>query len=122
MASETRTPFVFCEGWLLCIAFDIMTIMTKTKGNRARPQRTTEIWTVAEAKAHFSDLVEKAKVQGPQTITRHGRKTAIVVSVEEWARRSPRNGSLAEFLSQSPLVGSGLQVERNSDGARKSRL
>lgn len=93
-----------------------MTSMTITKEKRA------EIWTVAEAKAHFSDLVEKAKTRGPQTITRHGKNTAVVVSAEEWNRRSQRRGTLVEFLSQSPLAGSGLKIERSSDLPRKTEL
>lgn len=90
--------------------------MTITKEKR------TEIWTVAEAKAHFSDLVEKAKTRGPQTITRHGKTAVVVVSAEEWTRRSQRKGNLAEFLSRSPLAGSGLKIERSSDLPRKSGL
>ncbi len=81
-----------------------------------------KLWSVAEAKAHFSDLVEKAKSQGPQTITRHGKRAAVVVSAEEWNRRSQRENSLVEFLVQSPLAGSGLNVERSVDRARKTRL
>lgn len=74
------------------------------------PQRN--VWSMAEAKAHFGDLVEKAKTQGPQTITRHGKPTAVLVSAEEWMLCSQRKDSLAEFLSRSPQAGSGLQVRR----------
>ncbi|MHB8390770.1 MAG: type II toxin-antitoxin system Phd/YefM family antitoxin [Acidobacteriaceae bacterium] len=99
-----------------------MTIMTITKKRRPVPVQGMELWTVAEAKARFSDLVEKAKLQGPQTITRHGKFAAVLVSAEEWTHRSPRSGTLAEFLSQSPLRGSGLRVERSSDLPRKNGL
>lgn len=51
-------------------------------------------------------------VNKPQTIPRHGNATAVLVSVEEWNSRSQRNDSLTEFLSKSPLAGSGLQVRR----------
>jgi prevent-host-death family protein len=81
-----------------------------------------EPWTVAEAKARFSDLVEKAKSQGPQTITRHGKFAAVLVSAEEWQRRSQHSGSLVEFLSKSPLAASGLKVERSLDRPRKIGL
>jgi len=81
-----------------------------------------EVWTVAEAKARFSDLVEKAKSQGPQTITRHGKLAAVVVSAEQWKRQSQRTGSLVEFLSNSPLANSGLRIERSSDAPRKNKL
>lgn len=111
-----------CRGRLFYLCFGvpgrriIVTIMTVSKEKR------TETWTVAEAKAHFSDLVEKAKTRGPQTITRHGKSAAVVVSAEEWNRRSRRRGTLAEFLSQSPLAGSGLKIERSPDLPRKTEL
>jgi prevent-host-death family protein len=83
---------------------------------------TAETWTVAQAKAKFSELVEKARDSGPQLITKNGRKAAVVVSTEEWDRRTRRAGSLAEFFAQSPLRGSGLKVRRRKDGFRKVDL
>jgi len=72
----------------------------------------THNWTVAEAKAKFSELIEKAKSEGPQGITRHGRMTAVVVAAEQWESKAGRKGNLAEFLSTSPLRGSGLKLRR----------
>jgi prevent-host-death family protein len=81
------------------------------------------IWTVAEAKARLSEVLDRAVSQGPQTITRSGRITAIVVSSEEWERKTKRVGNLAEFFAASPLRGSELEIERVPDGPRKrSRL
>jgi prevent-host-death family protein len=76
-------------------------------------------WTVAEAKARFSELIEQARPKGPQTITRHGRTAAVVVSPEEWERRSKRTGNLAEFFAASPLQRSGLEIKRRKDRPRK---
>lgn len=73
---------------------------------------STYTWTVAEAKAKFSELIDKAKSEGPQKITRHGRTTAVVVAAEQWERKSERKGNLAEFLAASPLRGSGLKLGR----------
>jgi prevent-host-death family protein len=73
-------------------------------------------WTVAEAKAKFSQVIEQARA-GPQMITRNGRPAAVVVSAEEWERTS-RSGNLAEFLAASPLRGSGLKTERSKDQPR----
>jgi prevent-host-death family protein len=73
---------------------------------------STHTWTVAEAKAKFSELIDKAKSEGPQKITKHGRTTAVVVAAEEWERKSERRGNLAEFLGASPLRGSGLKLTR----------
>jgi prevent-host-death family protein len=69
-------------------------------------------WSVADAKARLSELLDQAISDGPQAITRRGREVAIVVSAEEWHRKSSRVGSLAEFLAVSPLRDSGLVIER----------
>lgn len=79
-------------------------------------------WTVAEAKARLSELIERARIKGPQTITRRGRSAVVVVSLEEWERKSKRAGSLAEFLASSPLRGSRLTTKRRRDRARKVDL
>jgi prevent-host-death family protein len=78
----------------------------------------TMSWTVAEAKAKFSELVEQARVEGPQTITRNGRRAVVVVAAEEWERKSRRVGTLADFFAASPLRESGLDVERLKDPPR----
>ena len=79
-------------------------------------------WTVAEAKAKFSELIERARASGPQTITRNGHNAVVVVSVEEWERKSRRKGNLAEFFAASPLRGSGLVIRRSKDSPRAVKL
>jgi prevent-host-death family protein len=81
-----------------------------------------EIWTVAEAKARLSELIEQAQSKGPQIITRHGRRMAIVVSDKEWERKTRRVGSLADFFANSPLRGSGLKIERIKGRLRPVKL
>ncbi len=75
----------------------------------------TSTWTVAEAKAKFSEVIDHAQTHGPQTVTRHGRSAVVIVSVAEWARTTRRAGNLAEFFASSPLRDSGLVVERRKD-------
>lgn len=82
----------------------------------------TGTWTVAQAKAKFSEVIESALAHGPQTITRNGRRTAVVVDAEEWERRTRRSGSLTDFFKASPLRGSGLKVCRSKDRPRQSDL
>jgi len=83
---------------------------------------STHAWTVAEAKAKFSELIEKAKSEGPQEITKHGRTTAVIVAAEQWERKFLRRGNLAEFLATSPLRGSGIRLKRLSLRLRKIEL
>ncbi len=79
-------------------------------------------WTVAEAKAKFSEIIDRAMSEGPQTITRKGRTAAVVVGAEEWQRKTRRVGNLAEFFAGSPLRESELKVRRSKARARKVRL
>ena len=82
---------------------------------------STHTWTVAEAKAKFSELLDKANSEGPQKITKHGRTTAMVVAAEDWDRKAERR-SLAEFLASSPLRGSGFKIKRLPMRLRKVEL
>ena len=71
-------------------------------------------WTVAGAKARLSEVIERAQ-SAPQTITRNGRPSVVVVSAAEWQRKTVRKGTLAEFLLDSPLRGADLDIERLRD-------
>jgi prevent-host-death family protein len=79
-------------------------------------------WTVAQAKAKLSEVLERARSEGPQTITKNGRSAVVVVAIEEWERKTKRTGSLADFFASSPLRGSRLKVERRAERARKITL
>jgi prevent-host-death family protein len=82
----------------------------------------SQSWTVAEAKAKFSKMLDRAIAEGPQTITRRGRTAAIVVDADEWNRKTKRVGTLADFFASSPLRGSGLKLQRQKGRLRKIDL
>lgn len=79
-------------------------------------------WTVAEAKAKFSEVIDEARSNGPQTVTRNGRKAVVIVSAEEWDRRTRRVGTLADFFAASPLRDSDVDLDRVKDGPREIDL
>jgi prevent-host-death family protein len=79
-------------------------------------------WTVAEAKAKLSEVIDHALSEGPQIVTRSGRKAVVIVAAEEWDRKTRRKGNLAEFFAASPLSESGLEVRRSKDGLRRTDL
>lgn len=80
-----------------------------------------ESWTVAGAKAKLSEVIDRAQF-APQTITRNGKPSVVVVSAEEWQRKTARKGTLAEFLMESPLRGADLDLERQRDEPRDPAL
>ena len=83
-----------------------------------------DTWTVAQAKARFSEVIEKARQFGPQAITRNGKRAVVVVDATLWEQtfRREQRGSFADFLLASPLRGSGLKVERLPGGVRETDL
>ncbi len=73
------------------------------------------IWQLQEAKSRFSEVVERAVNHGPQTITRRGRKTVVILPIEEYERLTRGSENLAQFLLNSPLAGSELSIDRLDD-------
>jgi prevent-host-death family protein len=43
-------------------------------------------WSVQNAKARFSELLETCLTDGPQTVTKRGAETAVLVPIAEWRR------------------------------------
>jgi len=84
----------------------------------------TDSWTVAQAKAKLSEVIDKARHHGPQAITRNGKSAVVVIDAAQWERmqKRERQGSFADFLLASPLRGSGLEVTRLSGGIREIDL
>lgn len=87
----------------------------------SKKSTTVDTWTLAIAKARFSEVVDRAQA-GPQIITRNGKPSAVIVSADEWARKTMRKGTLAEFLLASPLRGADVDLERRRDTPRSVKL
>ncbi|KNZ34121.1 MAG: prevent-host-death protein [Methylibium sp. NZG] len=43
-------------------------------------------WPVQDAKARFSEFLERCLAEGPQLVTRRGAEAAVLVSADEWRR------------------------------------
>ena len=76
----------------------------KSKLRRPRQSRPGR-WLLQDAKARFSELVRRAKSDGPQLVTVHGRDEVVVVSTEEFRRlKGELTGkALVELMRSSPL-------------------
>jgi prevent-host-death family protein len=63
------------------------------------------VWQVQQAKNHFSEVIDRALTEGPQTVTRHGKPVVRVVAVGDEARAAPReDDGFVEFLLSAPRV------------------
>lgn len=43
-------------------------------------------WPVQDAKARFSELLQKCLTEGPQVVTKRGAEAAVLVPMPEWRR------------------------------------
>jgi prevent-host-death family protein len=88
--------------------------MTRNRTGRSRVAAGAAQWKLQDAKARFSEVVRRAKSEGPQRITVHGREEVVVVSVEEYRRGKgePTGRALVELLHDSPLRD--ITIERKS--------
>ena len=78
-----------------------------------------DTWQIQEAKARMSELIKRAQLQ-PQDITLHGKSVAVVLSRESFDRLSKAQGSLVDFMRESPLYGTeDITLERDSSLTRE---
>jgi prevent-host-death family protein len=80
------------------------------------------MWKLQDAKNRFSELVEKARKNGPQVVTRRGKKVVVVVSVEDYEKLRSPDTDLVAFFASSPLKGAELDLERSKEEAREIEL
>jgi prevent-host-death family protein len=81
-------------------------------------------WALQDAKARFSEVVRKAKSEGPQKITVHGREEVVVVSIEEYRRvKGERTGAeLVAAFRGSPFKEIDLEPPRLRSRVRRVKL
>jgi len=73
-------------------------------------------WQIQEAKAKFSELVQKAIDEGPQTVTRRGKDIVVVLSAEQFELMKERQIDLKDLLQSAPWHE--LEIERDKSPPR----
>jgi prevent-host-death family protein len=61
-------------------------------------------WSVQDAKARFSELLDSCLKEGPQVVTKRGTEAAVLVPVDDWRRlQQAARPTLKELLlAQTP--------------------
>ncbi len=78
-------------------------------------------WQLQAAKHYFGELVERARNEGPQVVTKHGRDAVVVVSEEDYRRLSGGEPSLVDFIRSAPDF-EFLDLRRDEDTGRDVEL
>lgn len=86
----------------------------------SRRQRATAVrptWKLEDAKARFSEVVRRARSEGPQRVTVRGKEAVVVIAVEALEKllppEKPRQ-SLLDFLQSLDLAELDLTRERDA--------
>ncbi len=68
---------------------------------------TPSHWRLQDAKARFSELVRRAREQGPQRVTVHGRDAVVILDAETYDRSIAQHtgARLVRVLRAAPLEG-----------------
>jgi antitoxin Phd len=72
-------------------------------------------WSLQDAKARFSELVQESISTGPQIVTRRGKDAVVVVSVDQFSKSS-KSSSLLDFFLTAPKTD--LPIIRSADPVR----
>lgn len=81
-------------------------------------------WKLQDAKAKFSQLVDKALKEEPQYVTRHGRNAVVVISVEDYENMLVDKPDFKDFLLGIPKLSEdeSQYFERQKDYPRDIEL
>jgi len=81
-------------------------------------------WSLQDAKARFSELVRRARAEGPQHVSVRGRPAVVVLSEEEYRRLKERRtgAELVRVLRNSPLADVELEHDRVRTPVRDVKL
>lgn len=82
-------------------------------------------WKLEDAKAHFSELVRRARTEGPQLVTKRGKDAVMVIAVEELERLQapkPPRKPFIEFMESLYVPGLDLDFPRERDTGREIDL
>ena len=82
-------------------------------------------WQLQTAKAQFSEVFRRARLEGPQWVTRQEKEAVVILAAEEFERlsavsRQPK--SLVEFFAHSPLAKANIDFARKPDYGREVEL
>ncbi len=78
-------------------------------------------WQVQEAKAHLSEVIKQAALQGPQVITNHGAERAVLLSMDDYRTLSSNRKDLKAHLLGGPKFDD-VEIERSRDVGREIEL
>lgn len=129
LATKPRIPVTLCDQGETAKLVS-MTRSTprstarKRKKSSAKVLKTRDRWIFQDAKARLSELVRRARSDGPQHVTVHGRDAVVVVAEEEFRRLKGEvtGAALIAAMQASPVRDVEIEPERGQMTVRAVEL
>ena len=71
------------------------------------------IWQLQDAKNKFSELVDTAIHKGPQTVTKHGEETVVIMSVRDYRKLAGSRRSISQVFAKASVYSDDLDLSRD---------
>jgi len=98
------------------------------KANTRNPRKPRSLafrpgWKLQDAKARFSEVVRRAREEGPQRVTVRGQDAVVVIAADEFERLLPQPNEAVPFVTfMESLTVDGLDLTRERDTGRDVEL
>ncbi len=79
-------------------------------------------WKLEDAKARFSEVVRRARTEGPQRVTVRGKDAVVVISAEELEELLPSANKQSLVAFMESIYVEGLDLTREPDRGRDAEL
>jgi antitoxin Phd len=79
-------------------------------------------WQLQDAKARFSEFVQRCEDEGPQVVTKRGAEVAVLISIAEWKRLKANAKPSLKSLLLSPLAKIDLLAPERGQAKHRATL
>jgi prevent-host-death family protein len=81
-----------------------------------------QVWQIQEAKNKLSEVITRAASEGPQTITKRGLATAVVLSAQDYDNLVGRREGIVACFLNAPRGDGDLDITRDTAAIREIDL
>jgi prevent-host-death family protein len=96
-----------------CFLLDKVLKSRQTRHKNKEQPMVSNNWQLQDAKNRFSDLVRRATEEGPQMVTKHGKISVVVMSIDDFKVLEKPSTTLVDFFRSSPASGVDIDISRD---------
>jgi antitoxin Phd len=91
------------------------------KSRLVSPEAKMANWNLQEAKTRLTEVIDNARIKGPQIVTLDGVERAAVLSIDDFRTLTAHKPGLKKYLLGGPKFDD-FEIERDRDTGREIAL